>query len=63
MNNYNIISNELNYLKSKENLYLSYYSPLENIKSGKRHVYYNDMVKDFTEDINLYGFSPFIPCT
>ena len=31
----------------------------QNLK-GKRHIYYNDLKFDFVDEINAYGFSPFI---
>lgn len=36
------------------------YEPRSKIKKGRRHIYYKDLKNDFVEELNAYGFSPFI---
>lgn len=36
------------------------FEPRSKFKEGKRHIYYDDLKNDFVEEVNAYGFSPFI---
>ena len=36
------------------------YEPKSKLIEGPRHIYYNDLRKDFVEELNTYGFSPYI---
>lgn len=60
MSNFYICNKELNNLKIKDKLHTHYYEPYSNLKLASKHVYYDEIVKDFKEDINSYGFSPFL---
>lgn len=58
--NLNLINKEFERLEKIEN-YLNYqFEPRYNLKNGKRHIYFKDLEKDFTDELNAYGFSPFI---
>jgi len=60
MSNFYICNKELNNLKIKDKLHTHYYEPYSNLHLASKHVYYDEIVKDFKEDINSYGFSPFL---
>jgi hypothetical protein len=36
------------------------FEPRSKMREGKRHTYYNDLKNDFVDEVNAYGFSPFI---
>ena len=36
------------------------YEPKSKLIEGPRHIYYNDLRKDFVEELNTFGFSPYI---
>lgn len=69
-----MINKEINRLKVKEDYINFLYEPKINNKSldylsnersnsnmkGKRHVYYNDLEKEFSDEINQFLFSPYI---
>ena len=58
--NLNFIGKEFDSLAKLED-YINYeYEPKSNIKLGKRNIYFGDLRLDFVNEINTYGFSPFI---
>ena len=60
MSNFYICNKELNIMKIKDKLHSHFYEPYSKLHLQNKHVYYTDIVKDFAEDINSYGFSPFL---
>ena len=36
------------------------FEPRSQKLKGKRHIYYNDLKYDFVDEVNAYGFSPFV---
>ena len=58
--NLNFIGKEFDRLAKIED-YINYeYEPKSNKKFGKRNIYYDDIKLDFINEVNTYGFSPFI---
>lgn len=58
--NLNFIGKEFDRLAKIED-YINYeYEPKSNKKFGKRNIYYEDIKLDFINEVNTYGFSPFI---
>ena len=58
--NLNFIGKEFDSLAKLED-YINYeYEPKANNKLGKRNIYFGDLRLDFVNEINTYGFSPFI---
>lgn len=62
MSNFFLCNANLNKLKNKEKIQSYYYEPYSSYKLIKRHVHFEDILKDFKDDINSYGFSPFLHC-
>lgn len=60
MSNFHLCNKQLNTLKIKDQIHSYYYEPYNALKCKNRHVYFDDIVKDFSEDINSFGFSPFL---
>ena len=58
--NINFIGKEFERLAKLEECINYEYEPKTNLKSGKRNIYYEDMKLDFINEVNTYGFSPFI---
>jgi len=58
-----LINKEFEKLSKIDN-YINYkFEPRYKIKNCNRHIYFNDLKKDFEDEINTYGFSPFIQDT
>ena len=58
--NINFIGKEFERLAQLED-YINYeYEPKSNMKYGKRNIYFDDIKLDFINEVNTYGFSPFI---
>ena len=58
--NLNFIGQEFDRLHKLED-YINYeYEPKSNKRIGKRNIYYEDIKLDFINEVNTYGFSPFI---
>lgn len=58
--NLNFIGKDFDRLAQLED-YINYeYEPKSNKKVGKRNIYYDDIKLDFINEVNTYGFSPFI---
>ena len=58
--NLNFISKEFERLSRIED-YINYeYEPKSNKRFGKRNIYFDDIKLDFINEVNTYGFSPFI---
>ncbi len=56
-----LLDKAYNRLKDIENFDFHKFQPIAvNIENGKRHIYYNDLRYDFIEELNTYGFSPYI---
>jgi hypothetical protein len=55
-----LIDREFQKLTHREEFLTFKYEPRSKIYEGKRHIYYNDLKNDFVEEVNAYGFSPFI---
>ena len=58
--NLNFIGKEFDRLGKLEDFINYEYEPKSNKKIGKRNIYYNDIKLDFINEVNTYGFSPFI---
>ena len=58
--NLNFIGKEFDRLAQLEDFINYEYEPKSNIKTGKRNIYYDDIKLDFINEVNTYGFSPFI---
>ena len=58
--NLNFIGKEFDRLHHLEDFINYEYEPKSNKKVGKRNIYYDDIKLDFINEVNTYGFSPFI---
>ena len=58
--NLNFISKEFDRLERLEDIINYQYEPKSNNKYGKRNIYFDDLKLDFINEVNTYGFSPFI---
>ena len=58
--NLNFIGKEFDRLADLEDFINYEYEPKSNKKVGKRNIYYEDIKLDFINEVNTYGFSPFI---
>ena len=58
--NLNFIGKEFDRLEKLEDFVNYEYEPKSNKKVGKRNIYYDDIKLDFINEVNTYGFSPFI---
>jgi len=47
-------------LKSVEDYDYHKYEPKSKNLKAPRHIYYKDLKNDFIEELNTYGFSPYI---
>lgn len=54
------IDKEFNNLQLKDQIITHIYEPKIRIKGLPRHTYYNDLKKDFVNEINVFKFSPYI---
>ena len=58
--NINLIGKEFEKLEEVDN-YINYeFEPKTNIKYGKRNIYFDEIKHEFINDVNIYGFSPYI---
>jgi len=56
-----LLDKEFNKLNKVEEYEFYKFEPKSKIiKEGKRHIYYGDLRNDFIEELNTYGFSPYI---
>lgn len=61
--NFSLFTKQFNHLKVEDKIHSYYFEPHSSVKQiGYKHIYYTDILKDFAEDINSYGFSPFLHC-
>ena len=58
--NLNFINQEFNRLSRIEDYITFEFEPKSNLKIGKRNIYYLDLKNDFVNEVNTFGFSPFI---
>ena len=58
--NINFIGKEFERLAKLEDCINYEYEPKSNLKYGKRNIYFDDIKLDFINEVNTYGFSPFI---
>ena len=58
--NINFIGKEFERLAWLEDCINYEYEPKTNLKYGKRNIYFDDIKLDFINEVNTYGFSPFI---
>lgn len=58
--NLHFIEQQFKLLNLQEDLITYQFEPRSDKFLTKRHVYYKDMEQDFIEEVNAYGFSPFI---
>ena len=58
--NLNIINNEFDKLSLLEDFINYEYEPKSNKKFGKRNIYFDDIKLDFIDEVNTFGFSPYI---
>ena len=58
--NINFIGKEFERLAKLEDCINYEYEPKTNLKYGKRNIYFDDIKLDFINEVNTYGFSPFI---
>jgi hypothetical protein len=58
--NIHFIGKEFENLACLEDFINYEYEPKSNLKYGKRNIYYDDIKQDFINEVNTYGFSPFI---
>lgn len=54
------INKEFSKLRKIEEYITFRFEPRSRLKTGKRHIYYQDLKSDFVDEVNAYGFSPFI---
>jgi hypothetical protein len=54
------IDKEFKKLNALEDYITFKYEPRSRFKRGNKHIYYDDLKRDFVDEINAYGFSPFI---
>ena len=58
--NINFIGKEFEKLAEIDK-YINYeFEPKANLKYGKRNIYYDELKHEFINDVNAYGFSPYI---
>ena len=58
--NINLIGKEFEKLEEVDN-YINYeFEPKTNIKYGKRNIFFDEIKHEFINDVNIYGFSPYI---
>jgi len=55
------INKEFERLQILEEYITFKFEPRSCVRDGKRNIYYNDLKNDFVDEVNAYGFSPFIP--
>ena len=58
--NLNFINQEFQRLATVESAIDYEFEPKSKIKNGKRNIYYEDLKNDFINEVNTFGFSPFI---
>ena len=58
--NINFIGREFERVAQLEDFINYEYEPKSNMKYGKRNIYFDDIKLDFINEVNTYGFSPFI---
>ena len=58
--NLNFIGREFDRLAELEDFINFEYEPKSNKQVGKRNIYFDDIKLDFINEVNTYGFSPFI---
>ena len=58
--NLNFIGKEFDRLAELEDFINFEYEPKSNKQVGKRNIYFDDIKLDFINEVNTYGFSPFI---
>ena len=58
--NINFIGKEFEKLAVLEDCINYEYEPKSNLKFGKRNIYFDDIKLDFINEVNTYGFSPFM---
>ena len=58
--NLNFIGREFDRLAELEDFINFEYEPKSNKQFGKRNIYFGDIKLDFINEVNTYGFSPFI---
>ena len=58
--NINFIGKEFERLARLEDFINYEYEPKTSMKYGKRNIYFEDIKLDFINEVNTYGFSPFI---
>ena len=58
--NLNFIGKEFDRLADLEDFINYEYEPKSNKRLGKRNIYFDDIKLDFINEVNTYGFSPFI---
>ena len=58
--NINFIGKEFERLACLEDCINYEYEPKTNLKYGKRNIYFDDIKLDFINEVNTYGFSPFL---
>ena len=58
--NLHFIGKEFDRLERLEDFINYQYEPKSNNRLGKRNIYFDDLKLDFINEVNTYGFSPFI---
>ena len=58
--NLHFIGKEFERLGRLEDIINYQYEPKSNKRFGKRNIYFEDIKLDFINEVNTYGFSPFI---
>ena len=58
--NLNFVGKEFDRLARLEDFINYEYEPKSNKRAGKRNIYFDDIKLDFINEVNTYGFSPFI---
>lgn len=60
--NLGVLINDFNRLKTKEINHSCMFEPYSEFNGyDKKHVFYEDIKKEFRDDIQSYGFCPFLP--
>ena len=58
--NINFIGKEFEKLAELDNFINYEFEPKTSIKYGKRNIYFDEIKLEFIDDVNIYGFSPYI---
>jgi len=58
--NINFVGKKFDILEELDNYVNHEFEPFFNVKNGKRNTYFDEIKHEFVNDMNIFGFSPFI---